>query len=80
MNRLRLVSPPGGPGASALVACMLPDRIDSGVFQPMLRDKYRIMVKRVEPRFFNGIRISAHIFDAEADLDRAFGAIRAGLG
>ena len=46
---------------------------------PMLRDKHGLVVKRVEPRFFNGIRISAHIFNTEDDIALALKVIRAEL-
>ena len=71
INKLRVVSPPDGPGATGLVACQLPDGVDSRQFMLLLRDKHSIVVKRVEPRLFNGIRISPHIFNTEADIDRA---------
>jgi selenocysteine lyase/cysteine desulfurase len=37
------------------------------------------MVKLVERQWFNGIRISPHIFNTEADIDRAIVALRAEL-
>jgi len=76
INTLRVVSPQDGPWASALVACQLPDGVDSRAFMLRLRDKHGIVVKRVEPRFFNGIRLSAHIFNTEAEIDRALNVTR----
>ncbi len=80
IRKLRVVSPPDGTGATALVACMLPDDVDSGVFHPMLREKHGVIVKRAEPRFFNGLRLSAHLFNTEEEIDRALDVIRAELG
>lgn len=80
MPKLRVVSPPAGPGATALVACMLPSEIDATIFHSMLRDKYGIMVKRVEARFFNGIRVSPHVFNTETEIAFALRTIRAELG
>ena len=76
ISKLRVVSPPDGPGATGLVACQLPDGVDSRRFMLMLRDKHSVVVKRVEPRFVNGIRLSAHIFNTEAEIDRALKVIR----
>ena len=58
------------------VVCQLPDGIDSGTFMPMLREKHGVVVKRVDAKFFNGIRLSAHIFNTEAEIDRALKVIR----
>jgi selenocysteine lyase/cysteine desulfurase len=38
------------------------------------------MVKLVEKQWFNGIRISPHIFNTQADIDRAIQALRTELG
>ncbi|MGH7460580.1 MAG: aminotransferase class V-fold PLP-dependent enzyme, partial [Longimicrobiales bacterium] len=74
-----ILSAPSGPSASALVAVRLPSTIDSQALQTTLRDKYNIMVKLVEKQWFNGIRISPHIFNTEADIDRAVQALRTEL-
>lgn len=79
ISKLHLESPPKGPGATALVACRLPPDVQAQHLQSVLREKYGIMVKRVEPRFFNGIRLSAHIFNTEAEIDFALRAIRTEL-
>ena len=71
----RVVSAQSGPTASALVAMMLPDAMDSQAVQRALRDKYQIMVKFVEKQWFNGIRISPHTFNTEGDIDRAVQAL-----
>jgi selenocysteine lyase/cysteine desulfurase len=75
-----VVSAPAGPLASALVTVELPSGVDSQALQTTMRDKHSIMVKMVEKRWFNGIRISPHIFNTEADIDRAMQAMRAELG
>ena len=38
-----------------------------------------VMVKMVEKQWFNGIRLSPHIFNTEADVDAALAAIRTEL-
>lgn len=77
---LAVVSVPPGSRGTGLVAARLPDAIDSAVFQSALRDKHGLVVKMVEKRWFNGIRLSPHIFNTEADVDRALWAIRTELG
>lgn len=72
---LRLVSPPPGPLATALVAAELPARIDSRIMRQRMRDRHRIILKMAEQRWFNGIRFSPHIFNDEAEVDRAVAAL-----
>jgi selenocysteine lyase/cysteine desulfurase len=76
---ISVLSAPSGPLASALVAVLIPGRVDSQVLQVALRDKHNVMVKLVERQWFNGIRISPHIFNTEADIDRAVRALRTEL-
>jgi selenocysteine lyase/cysteine desulfurase len=77
---LTLASPPPGPLGSGLVAARVPPGIPSDVLRDRLREKHRVMVKMVEKRWFNGIRISAHVFNTEADVDAALEALRIELG
>jgi selenocysteine lyase/cysteine desulfurase len=79
LRQVEVINAAAGPWASALVAFILPDRIDSQVVQLGLRDKHKIVVKLVEKRWFNGIRISPHLFNTEAEIDRAVQALRAEL-
>jgi len=76
---LRLVSPPPGPLATALVAVVLPAQIDSKLMRDRLHDRHRIIVKMAEKRWFNGIRFSPHIFNDEAQVDAALSALHAEL-
>ena len=73
---LRLASVPPGPAATALVAAYLPDAVDSSAFRAALRTNHQVIVKMAEKRWFNGIRLSPHIFNDEEDVDRALRAIR----
>jgi selenocysteine lyase/cysteine desulfurase len=73
---LRLASAPPGPTATALVAVYLPDTIESSAFRAAMRTNHQIIVKMAEKRWFNGFRLSPHIFNDEADVDRALRAIR----
>lgn len=74
--RLRVVGPPPGPLATALVACILPDEIDSKALRDALHDKHGILVKMVEKQWFNGIRLSPHVLNTAADIDAVLRAIR----
>jgi selenocysteine lyase/cysteine desulfurase len=80
ISRIQVVSPPPGPLTSALVSFKLPDSVDSRAFRDTLLKKYRIVIKVAEKRWFNGNRISPHIFNTESDIDAAIKAIRAELG
>jgi selenocysteine lyase/cysteine desulfurase len=78
---LRLASaPPGHPMSTALVAARLPDRVDARDFRHAMLDRHKVVVKMAEKRWFNGFRLSPHLFNTEADIDRAIAAIRVELG
>jgi selenocysteine lyase/cysteine desulfurase len=77
--KLRIVSAPPGPLATALVAFKLPDAIDGSAFRTALRQKHNIVLKQTEKRWFNGMRISPHIFNTETDIEAALKAIAAEL-
>ncbi len=79
LAKVRIVSAPPGPLATALVAFRLPDTIDSTVFRGTLGSKYQVILKQTEKRWFNGMRISPHVFNTEADIDAALKAIAAEL-
>ena len=77
IRTIQVVSPPPGPLSTALVAFKLPDSVDSRAFRDLLLSKYGIVIKVAEKRWFNGNRISPHIFNTEKDIDAALKAIRA---
>jgi selenocysteine lyase/cysteine desulfurase len=74
--QITLYSPPPGPSASSLVAFRLPDAVDSREFRDRLLNKYNLVVKVAEKRWFNGTRLSPHIFNTEAEIDGAVEAIK----
>ena len=74
--KLSIVSPPPGPLATALVTCKLPDKIDSMALRNKLFDKHRIVIKMIEKQWFNGIRLSPHVLNSEADVDAVLEALR----
>ena len=73
---LRAASSGPGAMATALVAFHLPDEVDSRAFRDVLRTRHAVVVKMAEKRWLNGIRLSPHVFNDEADIDRAVRAIR----
>ena len=72
---LEVVSPPPGPLATAMVAVRLPARLDSRQVRDTLRQHHNVVVKMIEKRWFNGIRLSPHVFNSEQDVDAALRAI-----
>lgn len=76
IGKVRVVSAPPGPLATALVAFRLPDTVDSTVFRNAMRQKHNLVLKQTEKRWFNGMRISPHVFNTEAEVDAALTAIR----
>jgi selenocysteine lyase/cysteine desulfurase len=79
ITKVRVVSAPPGPLATALIAFRLPDTTDSTAFRRTLGEKYSLILKQTEKRWFNGMRISPHVFNTEADIDAALKAIAAEL-
>ncbi len=79
ISKIQVVSPPPGPLTSALVAFKLAESVDSRAFRDVLLKKYAIVIKVAEKRWFNGNRISPHIFNTEKDIDMAIKAIRTEL-
>lgn len=73
---LRVVSPPPGPLATAMITFMLPDGIDSRSLKDSLHDKHGIVVKMVEKHWFNGIRISPHVHNTQSDIEAVLRALR----
>ena len=74
-----MASPPTGSLGTGLVAARVPDQHPSDVLRDRLSDRHRVMVKMVEKQWFNGIRLSPHIFNTEADVDAALAALRTEL-
>ena len=79
MPHLTLASPPPGPLATALVAARLPAPIDSLPLRRRMHDRHGIIIKMAEKRWFNGLRLSPHIFNDEAEVDHALAALRTEL-
>src|ERR1019366_5402029 len=67
--RLRVVSAPPGPLASPLLTYTLPVDSNADALHTRLREKHKVEVKVVPTNWFNGQRISTHLFNTERDLD-----------
>jgi selenocysteine lyase/cysteine desulfurase len=79
MPTLDVVSPPPGPLASPLVTYRLPAGIAAGDLYSRLHDKHKVVVKVVPTNWFNGQRISTHLFNDERDVEALVKALRAEL-
>lgn len=77
--KAQVVSAPPGALATALVAFRLPPAVNSAAFRTAMQGKYKIVLKQTEKRWFNGMRISPHVFNTEADIDAALKAIASEL-
>ncbi len=71
-----VVSAPAGPLASALLTFRLSDDIESLALQLRMREKHRIELKVVPKNWFNGIRVSTHLFNTEQDVDAMVAALK----
>ncbi len=65
--------------ASPLLSYRLPDTIKAGPFQQKLHKDHHIYVKVVPGNWFNGQRISTHLFNSEQDVDALLTALRKAL-
>jgi selenocysteine lyase/cysteine desulfurase len=74
--QLQVVSAPSGAGASALLTFRLPDPVESRQFQSRMRDKHKIELKVVPKNWFNGIRVSTHLFNSDSEVDALVAALK----
>lgn len=77
--QLHVVSPAPGRQSTALVSAMLPQSIDAWAFRNRVRQRHNVVIKMGEKRWFNGIRLSPHIFNDEAEVETALTALRTEL-
>ena len=76
---IRLVGPPPGPFASAMVACALPEGFESRAVRNAMQSRHGIVVKMAEKRWLNGLRFSPHVFNTATDIDLALRSLAAEL-
>jgi selenocysteine lyase/cysteine desulfurase len=75
MPGLKLVSPPPGPLATALVAARIPDAVDAKVLRERMHNRHGVIIKMAEKRWLNGIRLSPHIINDEEQVNKALAAL-----
>ncbi|MEO8168439.1 MAG: aminotransferase class V-fold PLP-dependent enzyme, partial [bacterium] len=71
MKNVTIVSPPAGPLASPMLACLIPETVERTSFVRMLLDKYKLSIRPTHKQWFNGIRFSLHVFNTEKEVDFA---------
>jgi len=79
LNGLTVVSPSPGPRSTAMVAAVLPPSIDARRLRDRMRERHRIVIKQAEKRWFNGIRLSPHVFNDQAQVETALAALEVEL-
>jgi selenocysteine lyase/cysteine desulfurase len=77
--RVTPASPPPGPQATGLLTVQLPSEVSSRALRDRLLTRHGVVVKMIEPALFNGIRLSPHTFNTDADIDAALAALGAEL-
>ena len=80
LPRVMLVGAPDGPQATPLVSYRLPPAVEAHRLYQALLERHQVMVKVVPGNWFNGQRISTHLFNTEADVDALLEALAAELG
>lgn len=74
--RARIVSPPDGPLASPMLSYSLPDAVKADDLYNRLYERHKVVVKIVPSQWFNGHRISTHLFNTPDDVDALVAALR----
>ncbi len=77
--KLRVVSGGAGALASPLLSYVLPKDLTSGALHQRLRARHGVEVKVVPGNWFNGNRISTHLFNTAQDVDTLIQALRTEL-
>lgn len=77
--RVRVVSPPDGPQASPMLSYILPDAVKSEDLYNRLQNRHKVVVKVVPGQWFNGHRISTHLFNTAEDVEALVEALRTEL-
>ena len=77
--QVTIVSGGAGPIASPLLSYRLPEQHKAGTLHTRLREQHHVEVKVVPGNWFNGHRISTHLFNTEQDVDTFVRALSAEL-
>jgi selenocysteine lyase/cysteine desulfurase len=70
------LGPPPGPRATALLGFRLPDGVDAARLRSTLLAKHKINIRAVDPKQWNGLRASLHVYNNEMHLGRLAEALR----
>jgi len=73
VDALRILTPPEDALSGGMLTISL-ERGDAGAIRSTLADDHDVVVKRGSAKY-NALRISTHVFNSEADVDRAVGAL-----
>jgi selenocysteine lyase/cysteine desulfurase len=76
ISGVNVMSPPSGKLATALISFALPASVDNLAVYQRLIDKHSIVVRVIDKQYFNGLRISPHIFNTESDIDALLKALK----
>jgi selenocysteine lyase/cysteine desulfurase len=77
--QLQVVSAAPGAYSTAMVAAMLPQSIDAEQLCAAIRKRHNIVIKLAEKRWFNGVRLSPHVFNDQPQVYKALAALRTEL-
>jgi selenocysteine lyase/cysteine desulfurase len=77
---IRVVGPPPGPLATALIGFRLPDGADASKVRAALLAKHHINIRQVDKKQYNGLRASLHLYNDARHVDTLLGALRIELG
>jgi selenocysteine lyase/cysteine desulfurase len=68
--KAQVVSAPPGPSSTPMVTYALPREVSASALHRVLRTTHQVEVKVVPGNILNGHRISTHLFNTEAEVDR----------
>ncbi|MBP9199933.1 MAG: aminotransferase class V-fold PLP-dependent enzyme [Gemmatimonadales bacterium] len=80
LPRVTVVGAPEGAQAAPLLSYRLPPEVEAHRLYQALLQRHQVMVKVVPGGWFNGQRISTHLFNTAADVDALLAALAAELG
>ena len=70
------LGPPPGPQATALLGFKLPDGVLAAKLRSSLLARYKINIRAVDAKQWNGLRASLHLYNDEAQLNALVEALR----
>jgi selenocysteine lyase/cysteine desulfurase len=76
LKRVTPVGPPPGPQATALLGFRLPADVDAVAVRKTLLAEHGISVRSVDPKQWNGLRASLHVYNDAAQVQRLVEALR----